>query len=180
MQVFTPVMLAIAVTVLTQTGHVQELDRKDLLVIEGAKEPGQLPEWLAWEYSFTLLHLWHGKDSGFTHDLRENLLPHEFDLLENEAEAQKVRQSNRDTQGTKLFEKYPYATTPPNVLAEVDNQAFVIELAYRRGILAARDRLLRAFSTESQALLSNWVAENKAAITSYVQKSDLRRWRLPE
>jgi hypothetical protein len=112
--------------------------------------------------------------------LRENLLPHEFELLEKEAEGQKVRQSNRDAQGTKLFEKYPYATTPPEVLAEVNDRAFAIDLAYRREILAARDRLLRAFSTESQTLLLNWVAENKAAITSFVQKSDLKRWRLPE
>ena len=173
-------MLALAVTVLTQTGHVQERERKDLLVIEGAKEPAEIPEWLAWETSFTVLHQWHGKDSGFTHHLRENLLQHEFELLEHEAEAHKTRQSNRDSQGSKLFEKYPYATTPPEVLAEVNDRAFAIDLAYRRDILAARDRLLRAFTTESQAVLLTWVADNKAGITSFVQKSDLKRWRLPE
>lgn len=180
MHVFTHLLPAAVAAVITVTAPVQEFDRKDLLVIEGASQPAQIPEWLAWEYSFTLLQQWQGKDSGFTHDLRETLAPHEFELLEREAAAQRTRQANRDIRGTKLLEKYPYATTPPKVIAEVNEQAFAIDLAYRREILAARDRLLQAFSTESQAAVMNWVVENKAAITSYVHKSDLKRWRSPE
>ena len=101
-------------------------------------------------------------------------------MLEREAVAQRTRQANRDSQGTKLFEKYPWATTPPDVLVKVNDEAYGIDLAYRREILAARDRLLQAFSIESQAALTTWVAENKAALTLYVQKSDLKRWRAPE
>jgi hypothetical protein len=178
MHVFTT-LLVIAATFVTQGGAVQE-GGKDLLVIEGAKDPAQIPEWLAWEFSFTLVQQWHGKDSGFTHDLREVLAANEFAMLEREAVAQRTRQAKRDSQGTKLFEKYPWATTPPDVLVKVNDEAYVIDLAYRREILAARDRLLQAFSIESQAALTTWVAENKAALTSYVQKSDLKRWRAPE
>ena len=173
-------LLVVAATLTTQTAPIHESDRKDLLVIEGARDPAQIPEWLVWEYSFTLLHQWQGRDSGFTHDLRETLTTQEFGLLEREAVAQKTRQANRDSRGAKLFENHPYATTPPEVLAELNEQAYAIDLAYRREILAARDRLLQALGLESQAALMNWVAENKAAITSYVHKSDLKRWRSPE
>lgn len=176
----TQLLLVIAAAFMALTTPVQEPDRKDLLVIEGAREPAQIPEWLAWEYSFTLIHLWHGRDSGFTHGLRETLAPGEFALLEREGLAQKTRQADRDARGVKLFEKYPYDTTPPKVIAELNDRGYAIDLAYRREILASRDRLLQAFSTESQAALMSWVAENKADITAYVQKSDLARWRSPE
>jgi len=180
MHVFTA-LVVIAATLTAQTGPVKELDRKDLLVIEGAKDPGQIPEWLAWEYSFTLLKDWQGRDSGFTHDLREAVSAQEFELLEKEALAQATRQARREARGASLMDKYPRsATTDPEVMAKANDEAFAIDLEYRRGILRSRDRLLQAFTAESQAVLMNWVAENKAAITSYVPKSDLKRWRLPE
>jgi hypothetical protein len=174
-------LLVLAATLMTQATPATELDRKDLIVIDGAAEPGQIPEWLAWEYSFTLLNLWQGKDSGFTHDLREALAPPEFELLEKEALAHKAREARRAALGTTLAKKYPYATTTdPKVIAQANDEAFAIDLEYRREILGSRDRMLQAFSAESQTVLLNWVAENKAAIKSYVQKSDLKRWRLPE
>ena len=66
------------------------------------------------------------------------------------------------------------------MMAKANEEAFAIDLDYRREILATRDRLLQTFSTESQSTLMNWVVENKAAITAYVHKSDLTRWRSPE
>ena len=96
MHVFTT-LLVIAATFVTQGGAVQE-GGKDLLVIQGAKDPAQIPEWLAWEFSFTLVQQWQGKDSGFTHDLREVLAANEFAMLEREAVAQRTRQANRDSQ----------------------------------------------------------------------------------
>jgi hypothetical protein len=181
MHVSTPLLPALVAAFIAAMGSLQGVDRKDLLVIEGAKDPAQIPEWLAWEHSFTVLNLWHGKDSGFTHDLREALSPAEFELLEKEAAAHRVRETRRASKGAMLTEKYPYATTTdPKIVARANDEAFEIDLEYRREILASRDRLLQAFSVESQAALLDWVAENKAAITSYVQKPDLKRWRMPE
>ena len=162
-------------------GVMQELDKKDLLVIDGEKDPSQIPEWLAWETAFTLLQGWHGRDNGFTHDLRESLLPHEWELLEQEGLAQNTRQARREQRAAKWAQKYPYeTTTDPAVVAKANDEAFAIDLDYRREMLDARDRLLAAFSSDSQVALFSWLLERKASITAFVRKPDLERWRLPE
>jgi hypothetical protein len=179
--VFTSIFLALCLVSLPQAERPGSPDQKDVLVIDGAKDPGQIPEWLAWEYSFTLINQWQGRDNGFTHDLREAVTPEEFALLEKEGTAHKARMARRASLGAKLVEKYPFeTTTEPKVIERGNEEAFAIELEYRRDILAARDRLLQTFSVASQAVLLNWVAENKTAITSHVPKSDLKRYRLPE
>jgi hypothetical protein len=162
-------------------GVVQELDKKDLLVIDGEKDPSQIPEWLAWETAFTLLRDWHGRDNGFTHDLRESLLPHEWELLEQEGLAQNTRQARREARAAKWLEKYPYSTTTdPAVKAKADDEGFAIDLDYRREMLDGRDRLLAAFTSASQVALFNWLLERKVSITAFVRKPDLKRWRMPE
>jgi hypothetical protein len=178
--VFIALLLLVA-TLVTQAAPAGVNKQAETLTVVGATQPAQIPEWLVWEYSLTLVKQWQGKDSGFTHDLRESLSPGEFELLEKEALAHAAREARRETRGARLMEKYPNtATTDPAILAKANDEAFAIDLEYRREILAARDRLLQALSTESQAALMNWVVENKAAITAYVHKSDLKRWRSPE
>jgi hypothetical protein len=178
--VFTA-LLVIATTFVTQAAPARENKQADMLTFDGATQPSQIPEWLVWEYSFTLLKQWQGKDSGFTHDLREALSAGDFELLAKEADAHAARQARREARGASLMEKYPHTTTMgPEMIAKANDEAFAIDLDYRRQILASRDRLLQTFSTESQSALMNWVAENKAAITAHVHKSDLTRWRLPE
>jgi hypothetical protein len=109
------------------------------------------------------------------------VLPHEWELLEKEGLAQNTREARRESRAAKWLEKYPYeTTTDPAALARANDEGFAIDLDYRREILDARDRLLAAFTTESQVVLLNWLAENKSAISSFVRKSDLTRWRLPE
>ena len=177
---FTALLVLVA-TLVTQAAPAGVNQQTDTLTVVGATQPAQIPEWLVWEYSFTLVKQWQGKDSGFTHDLRESLSRGEFELLEKEALAHAAREARRETRGARLMEKYPNtATADPAILAKANDEAFAIDLEYRREILASRDRLLQALSTESQAALMNWVVENKAAITAYVHKSDLIRWRSPE
>ena len=66
MHVAVPFLLALAV--ISSSQIVKELDKKNVIEIDGEKDPSLIPEWLAWEHSFILLREWHGKDSGFTHD----------------------------------------------------------------------------------------------------------------
>jgi hypothetical protein len=174
-------LLIIAATLAPQAAPAREKPQADTLTVVGATQPSQIPEWLVWEYSFTLLKQWQGKDSGFTHDLREALATREFELLEKEALAHAAREARREARAARLMEKYPQAAiTDPAIRAKANDEAFAIDLDYRREILASRDRLLQALGAESQAALMNWVVENKAAITAYVHKSDLIRWRSPE
>ena len=65
-------------------------------------------------------------------------------------------------------------------MARANDEAFAIDLDYRREMLDARDRLLAAFSSDSQVALFNWLQERKASVTAFVRKPDLERWRLPE
>jgi hypothetical protein len=174
-------LLVLVATLVTQAAPAGVNKQAETLTVVGATQPAQIPEWLVWEYSFTLVKQWQGKDSGFTHDLRESLSPGEFELLEKEALAHAAREARREVRGARLMEKYPNtATADPAILAKANDEAFAIDLEYRREILASRDRLLQALSTESQSALMNWVVENKVAITAYVHKSDLIRWRSPE
>jgi hypothetical protein len=180
MPLFAPLVVVLALMGGAQ-GVVQELDKKDLVVIDGEKDPSQIPEWLAWETAFTLLQGWHGRDNGFTHDLRESLLPREWELLEQEGLAQNTRQARREQRAARWAQKYPYeTTTDPAVVARANDEAFAIDLDYRREMLDARDRLLAAFSSDSQVALFNWLQERKASVTAFVRKPDLERWRLPE
>ena len=73
--------LLIAAIFVTQGAPASQNKQADTVTVDGATQPSQIPEWLAWEYSFTLLKQWQGKDSGFTHDLREALSAGEFELL---------------------------------------------------------------------------------------------------
>ena len=108
-------------------------------------------------------------------------MPHEWELLEKEGLAQSTREARRESRAAKWLEKYPYqTTTDPATIARANDEGFAIDLDYRREILDARDRLLAAFTTESQVVLLNWLFERKAAISASVRKSDLNRWRLPE
>jgi hypothetical protein len=180
MHVSVPLLSAIALIGSAQA-NVTELDKKDLLVIDGEKDPSQIPEWLAWETAFTLLRDWHGKDNGFTHDLREALLPHEWELLETEGLAQNTRQARRESRAATWLQKYPYeTTTDPTVIGKANDEGFAIDLDYRREMLDARDRLLAAFTSESQVALFNWLLERKVSVTAFVRKPDLKRFRLPE
>jgi hypothetical protein len=174
-------LLVLVATLVTQAAPAGVNKQAETLTVVGATQPAQIPEWLVWEYSLTLVKQWQGRDSGFTHDLREALSAEEFALLEKEALAHAARQTRREARGARLMEKYPHAATmDPAMSTKANDEAFAIDLEYRREILASRDRLLQTFSTESQSALMNWVVENKAAITAYVHKSDLTRWRSPE
>ena len=89
----------------------RDTKQADTLTVVGATQPSQIPEWLVWEYSFTLLKQWQGKDSGFTHDLRETLSSGEFEILEKEALAHTAREARREARAATLMEKYPHAST---------------------------------------------------------------------
>ena len=90
-------LLVIVATLVTQAAPAGVNQQTDTLTVVGATQPAQIPEWLVWEYSFTLLKQWQGKDSGFTHDLRESLSPGEFELLEKEALAHAAREARRES-----------------------------------------------------------------------------------
>jgi hypothetical protein len=199
-------MLSAVVAMQLATGHAQTQDPpqdrpdpflKDMIVIDGRKEPGQLPQWIVWEAALQILATTHGEDSAFTHDLRFGapdkgqlaLAPEEWTLLDAAGQTFSRLEATRGRTAVALQAKYgnPDWTDPtvvskvdPKVLAQADADSWANDLTYRVGILSARDRLLTAFADDSRMLLLNWVEELKEGISVTTTKADLARLRQPE
>jgi hypothetical protein len=164
----------------SQAATNQTSGSDDVLLIDGRKEPGQIPEWVTWEHGFMILASWKGRDSGFNHDLREQLTASEFDALQREADAQHDRRARLEEKALALRKALDVDSGRKEAAEAFDAQAFEIELGYRREILAARDRLLDSMSPDSQAAVQSWMNDLKRDMTARVPKSDLAHWRLPE
>jgi hypothetical protein len=171
-------LLAVAPTVQTQA---PDATSSDIIIIDGKKDPSQLPEWAVWEQGFTIIAGWQGRDSGFTHDLRMALSKEEFEMLEREAGAQSERLNRAGREAEPL--RVLYAHRDPKdakLLASLNDRMQDINLKYRRATLEARNRLLEALSPESQSVLASWIGDIRAGIVARVAKADLERWRAPE
>lgn len=154
--------------------------REELLVIDGHKEPSRIPQWAAWEMGFNTVDGWIGRDSGFTHDLREALTADELSLLEREAVAQATRRAEaiHDTESLRpllaSMDKDAAAAT------KLQDRIHAVDLKYRRATLAARDRVLQGLSPASQAVLQAWVDDIRSTMICEVPRSELAHWRSPE
>jgi hypothetical protein len=164
-----------------QTQATSQASAADMVVIDGKKNPSQIPEWLAWQQGFVTLAGWRGKDSGFNHDLREALSKEEFDLFEREA----LAQDDRMEQATKEAEplRSLYDTRDPTdrrLVATLDEKMYEVNLKYRRAVLEARNRVLEALRPESQSVVLSWIGDIRSDIVFKVPKGELTRWRAPE
>lgn len=159
----------------------ESLEGAKYVTIDGSKDPASIPEWAAWEDGFMIVDAWRGKESGLTEDLRKVLTPAEMAALEKEAAARKQSRADMEAQGEKLKDALGIKGMPTDQqIIDFNERAYPMELAYRRGLLDARDRLLASFSAESQATLSSWVNDLKSNIKAYVPKANMERWRSPQ
>lgn len=173
------VVLCVSVGI-PQASTEQSSNTSDAVLIDGSREPGQIPEWLTWEHGFMTLAGWKGRDSGFNHDLKAELTPAEFEALQREADGQFDRRARFEAKTVALRTKLDVDSGRKEAAEAFDVQVFDLELAYRREVLAARDRLLQALSADSQAVVQSWMNELKHDMTARVLKSELARWRMPE
>lgn len=153
----------------------------DIVVIDGKKNPSQIPEWVTWEHAFLTVAGWRGKDSGITHELRTMMAKEEFEALEGEAVRQSERMNHAEQEAAPLRERYASRDRKDTkLLALLNDQMQDVNLRYRRATLEARNRLLERLSPESQSVLASWIGDIRAGIVSRVAKADLERWRAPE
>jgi type II secretory pathway component PulM len=153
----------------------------DILIIDGKKDPGQLPEWLVWEHAFMQIAMLKGKETSFTQSLKEALSAQEFELLEREALAQDGRLEKAAKEAEPLQERFK--KRDPNdakLMSWLNDQMQDLNVRYRRATLDARDRVLQALRPESQEAVLSWLGEMRAGITARVSKRELERWRAPE
>lgn len=153
----------------------------DILIIDGKKDPGQLPEWLVWEHAFMQIAMLKGKETSITLALKEGLSAEEFDLLEQEALAQDRRLEKAVKEAEPLQEQFK--KRDPNdtkLMSSLNDQMQDLNVRYRHTTLDARDRVLQALRPESQQVLWSWLGEIRASIVARVSKRELERWRAPE
>jgi hypothetical protein len=157
------------------------ITQEDVIVIDGHKDPSKIPEWAAWEDGFMTIDGWIGRDSGFTHDLREALTSDEYSLLERESAAQSTRRAEAIREAERL--RPGLATLDAKdatTVKALTDRLHTIDLKYRRATLAARDRVLQALSPASQAVLQAWIERGKSTMVCTVPRSELAHWRSPE
>ena len=172
------VLLAMRPTTLAQK---QDPSASDIVVIDGKKNPSQIPEWLAWEHGFMRIAMLKGKETAFTQSLKEGLSREEFDLLEREASTQSERLDVAIKEAEPLREEYEKRDPKDaKLMTSLNARMQDVNVRYRRATLDARDRILQALCPESQSLVLSWIGELRADIVSRVQKSELERWRAPE
>jgi hypothetical protein len=178
-----PNALLIALLASSPVPHAQTAGSapSDIVVIDGKKNPSQLPEWLVWEHAFMQIGMLKGKETSFTQSLKEELSVQEYDFLEREALAQDRRVEEAAKEAEPLQEQYQKGD-PRDVklMSALNDQLQDLNLRYRRATLDARDRVLQALRLESQSAVLSWLGELRAGMVARVSKSELERWRAPE
>lgn len=175
--------LFVALLALLSTGQAPAPDPafSDILVIDGKKNPAQLPEWLVWEQAFIQIAMLKDKDTSITLTLKQGLSADEFDRLEQEALQQDRRLEKAVKEAEPLQEQF--TKRDPNdlkVMSWLNDQMQDLNVRYRHTTLDARDRVMQALRPESQQILYDWLGEIRASIVARVSKRDLERWRAPE
>jgi Skp family chaperone for outer membrane proteins len=178
-----PIGFLIAVVALLPAAQAQTAASasSDTMVIDGKKNPSQLPEWLVWEHGFMQIAMLKGKETSLTELLKEGLSAQEFELLEREAAAQDDRLEAAAKEAEPLREQYQKRDPEDTKLVSSLNERMQeVNLRYRRATLDARDRVLQTLRPESQSVVLAWLGELRAGIVARVSKSELERWRAPE
>jgi hypothetical protein len=136
------------------------------------------PDWIIWHSAFGMLRLAgsrEGKRLAHTEIIDKALTPQERTLLAEEAQGQEARDAAHLREQEDLRKAIPEAT--PAQWAEALQPRI---LAYRGGILAARDRIRAALSQASwQALDSTLLTYTRRGMETCVPKAELSWFHLP-
>lgn len=149
--------------------------RPDLIVISGATEPDQIPEYLVWRNAFDIL-------AHAGRDRRKPILdsvklsgPH-LSLVLNEAAEQAKRETACQERQGKLVQEAKAADQPQE---QVTSQLYAIVLACRFEVLDAKDRLMRNLPPDAQLTFIHWVNERRSGMKVFVLKHELDFFRKP-
>jgi hypothetical protein len=104
------------------------------------------------------------------------LTPEELDVLLKEAAKQPQRDAECERGGKERHAALVAAETAPDQLQAAE-QVWIVECRHRT--LDARDRVLAALSPDSQVVVSDWVANRRQTMTSYVTEGEVEQFRQP-
>jgi hypothetical protein len=148
---------------------------KDVIHIDGLKNPELIPEYVLWEHGFGGLAII--KQQNMPTALASlSLSPEDLALVWKEAALQKTREEHSAVEQRKRRDALKaQGIKPQELLRELQK----VILEYRWSVLNARDRLLAAMTPEGQAVLLAWIQARGAKITASVPKADWEFFRQP-
>ncbi len=144
----------------------------DIVVIDGAKNPEQFPEYLVWQMGFRELSDIKARQMKLAMESLP-LSPQDAYLAYQEADLQYVRdKACADEQAA--VQKTP--TADARTQTPVERTRSVI-LRCRQRVLCARDSLLSRMTADGRRALVVWIEKRRTTMQSYVRRSELEFYR---
>jgi hypothetical protein len=170
------ICVLVAVIVGAATAHVptQAPSAKgEVVVIDGAKNPEQIPQWYVWGYAFRI----------FSGGPRE--LPTSVWYLVSKEERQLVMKQadgvqKSDTECAERAIRTHGLLKQGESLTSVDTKMHAITVECRWKTLHARDRILEGLNPEARIALIKFVEDCKQGITVTIPKNGLARYFEPQ
>jgi hypothetical protein len=168
-------------------------DPKDMIVIDGAKEPHRIPQWNAWGFAFRIF-----TTMGLPPTLTAITTPADRELLLRFANDEKKNQDAYTARMTELYPKVLEVRTDCDREHPADqskaDKCFITrgniltgpskedEIAVRQRTLDIRDELLIALDTRAELKLAliAYVDKSRAGIKSHMHKLEEARYRKPQ
>jgi hypothetical protein len=156
--------------------HAARSTPVEWVLIDGAKQPWLLPEWMVWENVFSGVYTIRNK--GLEGSPLDSLAvtPSELKRLETAALWYSEQRDACVERQKKEVAMRRAAKRPP---ADVDNGQREVILECRRQVLDRADALLSIMSDEGRAALLAYVEARKAGMWARIAKSELEFYRLP-
>jgi len=159
------VLLCCAVTVAAR--------QVDYVEFDGAKNPQDIPTWLAWDTAFRTIALAIRSEQTVVPDtLQMSKADQQLVLVAAKAHA------DRDTACREKVERLkPLVGTVKDEV--INERQRAIQLECRQGTLDAAESLMSALSPEGQLAMDSWLEKAKAGIHVRVPKDELAHYRRP-
>jgi hypothetical protein len=195
-------MLTVLVSLLLMQPPPQNLiderpDPKDMILIDGSKEPQRIPDWSAWRTAFRLIGKGKTRDDLPT-ELFHIVSAADVALIFGAANASLDNDAAYERRGTELYDKLLAVRQACDAKEEAaaNRKACFIkegnlvsggwrdeEIAFRQRTLDIRDQLLQQLDERGKAdvqlALTAWVESRKAGMKAYIHKPNLAHYYKP-
>jgi hypothetical protein len=148
---------------------------EDVVVIDGAKHPEQVPEWAAWLEAFRFMSAPAAPIEPIPTIIYDVTTPEDRALVRKESMQVIAREKAVYDRALKLLDGLTAENT-----AERTRQLDAIEVERHTISIEARDRLLAALPAAAQTALRAFVDETRKGFRAYVPKSKMTQFRSPE
>jgi hypothetical protein len=172
-------------------------DPKDMILIDGSKEPHRIPEWSAWQWAFHLMRDAKDRDELPT-ELYWLVMPRDVALIQAAVRASVENDGALEKRGMELYAKLLAVRQACDAKEKTKEQQSKCllrdgqvvsagwkdeEIQFRQRTLDIRDRLLRQLEEggrdDVRLALIRWVEARKSGVKAYIHKPNLDHYYKP-